>query len=161
MPGARPALDGTAARHDEEHPVDSVVASELDELALERATFDALVAHARSDHPFEVCGFLGVAADGTVTHLPITNAERSMTHYTMEPRELLRAVRTIEDSGWGMVIYHSHTHTQAYPSATDVRLAAYPEALYLIVTLQDDERPEARAFTILDGAITEVPVRVT
>ena len=140
--------------------MEPVVASRLTELVLGPATFDALVAHARSDHPFEVCGFLGVAADGTITHLPITNAERSMTHYTMEPRELLRAVRTIEDSGWGMVIYHSHTHTQAYPSATDVRLAAYPEALYLIVTLQDPDAPAARAFTILDGAISEVPVRV-
>lgn len=136
----------------------SVVASELAGLTLDRTTFDALVEHARSDFPYEVCGFLGVAADGTITHLPVANAERSMTYYAMEPRELLRAVRTIEDEGWGMVIYHSHTHTQAYPSATDVRLAAYPEALYLIVTLQDRDRPEARAFTILDGVITEVPV---
>jgi proteasome lid subunit RPN8/RPN11 len=83
-----------------------------------------------------------------------------MTYYAMEPRELLRAVRTIEDAGWGMVIYHSHTHTRAYPSATDVRLAAYPEALYLIVTLQDRDAPAARAFTILDGEVAEVPVRV-
>ena len=138
----------------------SVVASGLAELVLDRGTFDALVARSRDDFPYEVCGFLGIAPDGAITHLPVTNAERSVTYYAMEPRELLRAVRTIEDEGWGMVIYHSHTHTQAYPSATDVRLAAYPEALYLIVTLQDEERPEARAFTILDGAITEVPVRV-
>ena len=141
-------------------PSTPVVASELAELVLDTATFAALVEHARSDFPYEVCGFLGVAGDGAVTHLPVTNAERSMTYYAMEPRELLRAVRTIEDEGWGMVIYHSHTHTQAFPSATDVRLAAYPEALYLIVTLQDRDRPEARAFSILDGTITEVPVRL-
>jgi proteasome lid subunit RPN8/RPN11 len=137
-----------------------VVASELAELVLDRPTFDELVERAEADFPYEVCGLLGVAADGGITHLPVTNAERSMTYYAMEPRELLRAVRTIEDAGWGMVIYHSHTHTQAYPSATDVRLAAYPEALYLIVTLQDRDAPAARAFTILDGEVAEVPVRV-
>lgn len=137
-----------------------VVAAELDELVLDRVTFDALVAHAWSDFPYEVCGLLGIAADGSVTRFPITNAERSMTYYAMEPRELLRAMRTIEDAGWGMVIHHSHTHTQAYPSATDIRLAAYPEALYLIVTLQDRDVPAMRAFTILDGTVAEVPVRV-
>jgi [CysO sulfur-carrier protein]-S-L-cysteine hydrolase len=137
-----------------------VVAAELDELVLDRATFDALVEHARSDFPYEVCGLLGIAADGTVTRLPITNAERSMTYYSMEPRELLRAMRTIEDEGWGLVIHHSHTHTHAYPSATDIRLAAYPEALYLIVTLQDRDAPAMRAYTILDGEVAEVPVRI-
>lgn len=141
-------------------PSTPVVASELTELVLDRATFAALVEHARSDFPYEVCGFLGLGADGSVTHLPVTNAERSMTYYAMETRELLRAVRAIEDEERGMVIYHSHTHTEAYPSATDVRLAAYPEALYLIVTLQDADAPAARAFTILDGRIDEVPVRV-
>jgi proteasome lid subunit RPN8/RPN11 len=141
-------------------PSNPVVASQLDELALDRATFEALVAHARSDFPFEVCGFLGLGSDGSIVHLPVANAERSVTYYAMEPRELLRAVRAIEDEDRGMVIYHSHTHTQAYPSATDVRLAAYPEALYLILTLQDPDAPEARAFTILDGVIAEVAVRV-
>ncbi|MEY3019924.1 MAG: hypothetical protein RLZZ272_908 [Actinomycetota bacterium] len=141
-------------------PSNPVVASQLDELVLDRATFEALVAHARSDFPFEVCGFLGLGSDGSIVHLPVANAERSVTYYAMEPRELLRAVRAIEDEDRGMVIYHSHTHTQAYPSATDVRLAAYPEALYLILTLQDPDAPEARAFTILDGVIAEVAVRV-
>jgi len=138
----------------------TVVASALDELVLDRATVDALVEHAWSDFPYEVCGLLEVAADGTVTRHPITNAERSMTYFSMEPRELLRAMRTIESAGHGMVIYHSHTHTQAYPSATDVRLAAYPEALYLIVTLQDRDAPAMRAFSIVDATVTEVPVRV-
>ena len=127
---------------------------------LDRATFDALVAHAWSDFPYEVCGLLGIKPDGTLEQFRITNAERSMTYYVMDGKELLRAMRTIEDEGWGLAIYHSHTHTQAYPSSTDMRLAAYPEATYLIVTLQDRDHPDIRAFSIIDGEVTEKPVVV-
>jgi [CysO sulfur-carrier protein]-S-L-cysteine hydrolase len=127
---------------------------------LDQATWDALVERSWSDFPFEVCGLLGVRPDGTIEHFPIDNAERSMTYYVMEPKQLLRAMREIEDNGWGMAIYHSHTHTQAYPSATDIRLAAYPEATYLIVTLQDRDRPDIRGFSIVDGEVTEKRVVV-
>jgi proteasome lid subunit RPN8/RPN11 len=127
---------------------------------LDRATWDRLVEHAWSDFPYEVCGLLGVRDDGSVAHYPIPNAERSMTYYVMEPKPLLRAMREIEDQGWELAIYHSHTHTQAYPSATDIRLAAYPEATYLIVTLQDRDRPDVRGFSIVDGVVTERPVTV-
>ncbi len=127
---------------------------------LDRATFDALVEHAWSDFPFEVCGLLGTAQDGTIHHFPITNAERSMTYYVMDGREMLRAMRTIEDEGMALAIYHSHTHTQAYPSQTDIRLAAYPDATYLIVTLQDRDRPALRAFSIVDGEVNEKRVVV-
>lgn len=138
----------------------AVVAASLDALHLPRRVFDELVAHAWSDFPYEVCGLLGLHADGDVEVIPVANAERSMRYYVMDSRELLRAMRRIEDDGLGLVIYHSHTHTQAYPSATDVRHAAYPEALYAIVTLQDRDAPAVRAFTILDGAVAEVPVVV-
>lgn len=128
-------------------------------LRLDADTWQALVDHARSDFPFEVCGFLGIEDDGTVRHYPIDNAERSMTYYVMDATQMLRAVREIEDDGLEMVIYHSHTHTQAYPSATDIRLAAYPEATYAIVTLQDRDRPDVRAFRIVDGDVTERAVQ--
>lgn len=131
-----------------------------DVFELDRPTWDALVEHAWSDFPYEVCGLLGVAPDGTVHHFPITNAERSMTYYVMEPKELLKAMREIEDSGWELAIYHSHTHTQAYPSETDIQLAAYPDATYLIVTLQDRDRPDIRGFEIVDGEVREKPVVV-
>ena len=137
-----------------------VVAAELDELVLDRGTFEALVAQARSDFPYEVCGIVGLRPDGSAEVMPVANADRSMRYYVMEPRELLRAMRRVEDEGLGLVIYHSHTHTRAYPSETDVRLAAYPEALYAIVTLQDHDAPAVRAFTIRDAAIAEVPVRI-
>ena len=131
-----------------------------DVFELDQATWDALVEHSWSDFPYEVCGLLGVRPDGSIAHYPIDNAERSMTYYVMEPKQLLRAMREIEDEGWGLAIYHSHTHSQAYPSETDKRLAAYPEATYLIVTLQDRDAPDIRAFTIIDGEVTEKPVVV-
>ena len=138
----------------------TVVAARLDALRLPRAVFDELVAHAWSDFPYEVRGLLGLHTDGRVEVLPVANAERSMRYYVMDSRELLRAMRRIEDEDLGLVIYHSHTHTQAYPSATDLRHAAYPDALYAIVTLQDHDAPDVRAFTIRDRAIVEVPVIV-
>jgi proteasome lid subunit RPN8/RPN11 len=138
----------------------TVVASSLEELRLPRAVFDALVEHAWSDFPYEVCGLLGLRPDGGVEVIPVANAERSMRYYVMDSRELLRAMRRIEDDELGLVIYHSHTHTRAFPSATDIRHAAYPEALYAIVTLQDRDAPAVRAFTIRDREVAEVPVVV-
>ena len=129
-----------------------------DAFAIDRATWDALVEHAWSDFPYEVCGLLGVEPDGAIHRYVISNDERSMTYYVMNPKELLRAMREIEDNEWELVIYHSHTHTRAYPSATDIGLAAYPEATYLIVTLQDRDHPDMRAFRILDGEVVERPV---
>lgn len=137
-----------------------VVAARLEALRLPQDVFDALVAHAWSDFPYEVCGLLGLRRDGGVEVIPVANAERSMRYYVMDSRELLRAMRRIEDDELGLVIYHSHTHTQAYPSATDIRHAAYPDALYAIVTLQDRDVPAVRAYTIRDGAVAEVPVVV-
>lgn len=131
-----------------------------DPLRIDRATWDALVAHAESDFPFEVCGLLGIGDDGSIRHFPIDNAERSMTYYVMDAKQMLHAMREIEDDELHLVIYHSHSHTQAYPSATDIRLAAYPDATYAIVTLQDRDAPDIRAFSITDGEVTERPVEL-
>jgi len=126
-----------------------------DPLRLDRATWDALVAHAESDFPFEVCGLLGIEDDGSIRHFVIDNDERSMTYYVMHAKQMLKAMREIEDDELHLVIYHSHTHTKAYPSATDIRLAAYPDATYAIVTLQNRDAPDIRAFHIRDGEVTE------
>ena len=128
---------------------------------LDRATYDALVAHARAGAPFEVCGLLAGHDGRVVKHYPVANAARSMTFYTMEGRALLQAMNEIDDRGWQLLaIYHSHTHTEAFPSATDVELAFYPEAVYLIVSLQEPEAPVVRAFDIVDGRVTERAVHV-
>jgi [CysO sulfur-carrier protein]-S-L-cysteine hydrolase len=126
------------------------------ELHLDQATFDALVEHARSDFPFEVCGLLAGQDGSVVKHFPIPNAARSMTYYSMDPKPMLHAMNFIDDQDWDLLaIYHSHTHTEAFPSPTDVELAFYPDAIYLIISLQDPEAPVIRGFGIKDGTITE------
>jgi proteasome lid subunit RPN8/RPN11 len=116
----------------------------------------ALIEHALSDFPYEVCGLLA-GKDGRLTkHYRIPNAVRSMTFYNMDATAMLAAMNEMDDNEWDLLgIYHSHTHTEAYPSATDVELAFYADAVYLIVSLQDRERPVVRAFDIVDRVITE------
>lgn len=126
-------------------------------LDLDRATFDALVEHARSDAPFEVCGLLATdGAERVATHYEIPNAARSMTYYNMDPKAMLHAFNDMDDRDLDLLaIYHSHTHTEAFPSKTDVELAFYPDAVYLIVSLQEPDEPVIRAFNIREGKITE------
>jgi proteasome lid subunit RPN8/RPN11 len=123
---------------------------------LERDLYNALVEHACNDFPYEVCGLLA-GVDGRVSaHYRVPNAARSMTYYNMEPRALLHAMNDMDEHDWDLLaIYHSHTHTEAFPSPTDVELAFYPDAVYLIVSLQDRDEPVIRAFGIVDGRITE------
>jgi proteasome lid subunit RPN8/RPN11 len=128
---------------------------------LDRATADALVAHARSDFPYEVCGLLATQGGELRRHYKIPNAARSMTAYAMEGKPLLTAMREIDDEDWDLAaIYHSHTHTEAFPSPTDRELAFYPDAVYLIVSLQDPDQPVVRGFDIVDGRITERTVYI-
>lgn len=128
---------------------------------LDEATYDALVAHARSDAPFEVCGLLAGDGQGVAAHYEIPNAARSMTYYSMEPKAMLHAMRDIDDRELDLLaIYHSHTHTEAFPSPTDVELAFYPDVVYLIVSLQDPDEPVVRGFDVREGRITEREVRI-
>ncbi len=125
-------------------------------LDLDRATADAIVEHARSDFPYEVCGLLAGAAGSVRRHYRVPNASRSMTAYSMDSKALLAAMREIDDNDWDLLsIYHSHTHTEAFPSPTDVELAFYPDATYLIVSLQDPTAPVIRGFDIVEGQISE------
>ncbi|MPZ88196.1 MAG: hypothetical protein GEU81_09000 [Nitriliruptorales bacterium] len=115
-----------------------------------------MVEHARSDLPYEVCGLLAGEGGALRRHYGIANAQRSMTYYAMDSRALLSAMHDMEDQGWELLaIYHSHTHTEAFPSPTDVELAFYPEAVYLIVSMQQPEAPTIRGFDIVDGFVSE------
>ena len=129
---------------------------------LDRSTYHALVEHARSDAPFEVCGLLATDDGSRVAaQYQIPNAARSMTYYNMDPKAMLRAFHEMDDREWDLLsIYHSHTHTEAFPSKTDVELAFYPDAVYVIVSLQDPSAPVVRAFNIRDGKITERAVTI-
>ena len=100
------------------------------EVDLPRSYADAMIQHALDERPNECCGILAARDGRFVRHYRMTNVERSPYRYSMDGKELLAVYREIEDSGWELrVIYHSHTHTPAYPSATDGRLATWPDAL--------------------------------
>lgn len=132
-------------------------------LTIQRTVYDAIVAHARRDHPDEACGIVAGAAgsDRAQRHVPMVNAERSPTFFRFDPGEQLRVWRDLDDRDEvPIVIYHSHTATEAYPSRTDVSLAAEPGAHYVLVSTRDPEDIEFRAYRIVDGVVTEEDVRV-
>lgn len=125
-------------------------------LTLARSYVDEMIAHAREDTPNECCGIIAGNHDGATKLYRALNAEASPYRYNVDPKDLLRIYRDLDDRGWDVLaIYHSHTHTEAYPSPTDVSLAAWPEAYYLIVSLQDEANPVLRAFRIQDGQVSE------
>jgi [CysO sulfur-carrier protein]-S-L-cysteine hydrolase len=122
---------------------------------------DEIVAHAHDELPNECCGLIAAENGRAVKLFRTSNAEASPVRYGLDPREQYRVMTEIERRGWMLgAIYHSHTRSPAYPSQTDVNLAFYPEALYLIVSLQDFERPDLRAYRIVDGQIDEVELAV-
>jgi len=132
-------------------------------LTIDAAILEAIVAHARRDHPDEACGIVAgpVGSDEAVRHIPMENAARSMTFYEFDAGEYLRVWRKMDDGDEEpVVIYHSHTATEAYPSRTDVSLAGWPQAHYLLVSTRDPDRTEIRSFRILDGTVSEERVRV-
>lgn len=130
-------------------------------MKLPRSYVDEIIGHAREDAPNECCGIIA-GNDGLAKELyRAINAEASPYRYNVDPKDLLRIYRDLDDHDWDVLaIYHSHTHTEARPSPTDVRLAAWPEAYYLIVSLQDDAKPDLRAFRITDGEVTEEAIEV-
>jgi len=143
-------------------------------LSLTRAQYDVVIAHCLAGFPDEACGLfsgpLDAGADGgggplvptgavTAVH-PCRNSDASARTYTVDSRDYLRAMRQAEDDGDEIVgVWHSHTHTDAYPSTTDVRQAADASWLYAIVSLKYGT-PVLRAYRIVGGEIAEVPVEV-
>jgi proteasome lid subunit RPN8/RPN11 len=132
-------------------------------LTLAQATYDAIVAHARRDHPDEACGLVaGPAGSGAaVRFVPMANAERSPTFYRFDPMEQLRVWREMDDRDEEpVVIYHSHTATSAYPSRTDIALASEPGSHYVLVSTRDPAAVELASYRIVDGEVTPEEVRV-
>ena len=127
------------------------------ELSQEQAA--ALIAHAREESPNECCGLLA-GRDGRVERVfRGTNIDHSPYTYLMDPKEQLAAFKDMETVGLDLVaIYHSHTHTPAYPSRTDVAKAYYSDAAYVIISLANRDAPDIRAFRVVNGQITEESV---
>ena len=127
-----------------------------------------MVAHARADHPDEACGVIAGTAgsDTPVRFIPMLNAARSPTFYEFDSTDLLRLYRDLDDRDEEpVVIYHSHTATEAYPSRTDVAYASEPGAHYVLVSTRETgalEGPyELRSFRIIDGTVSEEAIEVT
>lgn len=118
----------------------------------------AMAEHVLAGYPLEACGLLVGRGGEVVRFVPCTNTTRSARIYAIDPGEHLRAELAAERDGWEIIgVVHSHTHTEAYPSPTDVAQAPDPGWHYVIVTLRR-EVPETRSFRIVDGTITEEPV---
>ena len=123
---------------------------------------DEIVAHAREDVPNECCGMVA-GTDGHATRVyRAKNAEASPFRYTVDPQDQFKITMEIEDQGEEIAaIYHSHTKSPAEPSQTDINLAEnWPEPLYLICSLADDDAPDVRAWAIRDGKVEEVGLDV-
>jgi proteasome lid subunit RPN8/RPN11 len=129
---------------------------------------DEIVAHARRDHPDEACGVIAgpEGSDRPERFIPMLNAARSPTFYEFESGDLLRLYREMDaNDEVPVVIYHSHTATEAHPSRTDISYASEPEAHYVLVSTRDDAQAnhtghEFRSFRIVDGVVTEEQVEV-
>jgi len=136
-------------------------------LVISRELVDRIVAHARADHPDEACGVIAgpVGSDRPQRFIPMANAARSATFYEFDSTDLLRLYRQMDEADEvPVVIYHSHTATQAYPSRTDIALASEPEAHYVLVSTREtgpaDGPYEFRSFRIVDGVVTEEDVHI-
>jgi [CysO sulfur-carrier protein]-S-L-cysteine hydrolase len=136
-------------------------------LVIDQATYDAIVAHAKRDHPVEACGIVA-GPDGSgqpVRFVPMVNAAGSPTFYEFDSVELLALYKEMwANDEEPVVVYHSHTATEAYPSRTDVGLASEPNAHYVLVSTREhgnsDGPVEFRSFRIVDGEVTEEDVSV-
>ena len=135
-------------------------------LTIPQDVYDAIVAHARADHPDEACGVVAgpLGADRPARFVPMTNAERSPTFYSLDSGEQFRVWREMDDRDEEpVVIYHSHTSTEAYPSRTDISYASEPNAHYVLVSTRDTDKLgefQFRSFRIVDGEVTEEEVSV-
>jgi [CysO sulfur-carrier protein]-S-L-cysteine hydrolase len=125
-----------------------------------RAIYEELLEHAREDAPNECCGLIGGEDGAAKTVYRARNAEASPLRYNLDPQDQFRIMSEMDERGEELAaIYHSHIASPAYPSQTDINLAAYPDALYLIVSLAEGEK-ELRAFRIVDGEVSEVDLEV-
>jgi len=132
-------------------------------LNISRDLYDQVVAHARADDPDEACGVLAgpVGSDRPERFIPMTNAARSPTFHEFDSTEQYRVWNEMDERDEeAIVLYHSHTATEAYPSRTDISITGWPDAHYVVVSTRDPAVAEFRSFRIVDGQVTEEPVTV-
>jgi proteasome lid subunit RPN8/RPN11 len=132
-------------------------------LRLDRDAFDAICALAFQEYPLEMCGLIaGPPGSGSAERFyACRNAAESAKVYSIDPMDFMRVEDDADDRGWEINgVVHSHTHSEPFPSPTDVAQAVDPSWHYVIVSLKRDA-PELRSYRIADGEITEEPVELT
>ena len=123
----------------------------------------AMITHARSTYPEEACGLVAgpSSADLRMAYC-LTNRDKSPYRFTVDPAEHYRTIRHAERRGWEVVgVFHSHPHSEAWPSAADVAGALDPEWVYLVVSLASSDEPDVRAYELRDGSAVERPIERT
>jgi [CysO sulfur-carrier protein]-S-L-cysteine hydrolase len=133
----------------------------VDVLRLPKDMATQLIEHAQAEYPKEACGIIGGPPGEVAKLYRLTNVDPDpVMRYNADPKELKHAFDDMDENGWDqpVVIYHSHTHSPAFPSPTDVERAFYPEAWYVLISLMDRQKPDLRAFRIIEGKITEIDV---
>ena len=130
------------------------------ELLIEARCYEAMVAHVQRVYPEEGCGLLAGSPGRAHHHYPITNELRSASRFVMAAGEQIQAMVEMEQRGWELsAIYHSHPESEPYPSETDIAQAYYPDAVQIIISLQE-RRPAVAAFLIRQGEVSVVSVRL-
>lgn len=123
---------------------------------LPESIYKEMIEHSRMEYPNEACGILGGKGNRVLRLYRMTNTDKSATTYFMDSREQFTVMRDLRERELEMVgIYHSHVSTPACPSARDIQMSFYPEALYVIVSLENMSSPEVRGFLIADGVREE------
>jgi proteasome lid subunit RPN8/RPN11 len=128
---------------------------------LDGVFYKEIVEQALREFPNEACGLIAAEAGVPVKVFPMTNADASPATYRLDGTEQLHVFDELDERGWDLWgIYHSHTHSEAYPSETDRRLAFYPDSRYLVLSVADREAPVLRSFFIRDGEVEEEELTV-
>jgi proteasome lid subunit RPN8/RPN11 len=123
---------------------------------LDGVLFKEIVEQALREFPNECCGLIAAEADVPVKVFPMTNADASPATYRLDGKEQLKVFDELDERGWDLwSIYHSHTHSEAYPSETDRKLAFYPDSRYVLLSVADRDEPVIRSFFIRDGEVTQ------
>jgi proteasome lid subunit RPN8/RPN11 len=131
-------------------------------MRISQGLVDELIAHAREELPNECCGMVGGADGEASVVIPVVNSAASPLRFEMDPQGQYNALKAIEEGGGEMLaIYHSHTKSAAYPSQTDVNQAVnWPDAIYLIVSLEDPEAPDVKGYWLKDLKIADAELVV-
>ena len=130
-------------------------------MKITQSQIDEMVAHARDELPNECCGVVASAGGAAVAVHRAVNAAASPLRYEIDSQDFLRIYNLIDDADLDVgAIYHSHTRSAAFPSQTDINLALWPDALYIIVSLAEADSPDVKAFSIVDRKVAEVPLEI-